>query len=195
MKKSFCLGTLLIISIFLSQGCNQQHFNKETVPEVNYFEIQNAKIAYTIYGQGDPIILCMGYGGNMDLWDEHFIDLLKQKFKVIVFDYRGMGYSTNSDSTFTINTLADDINELCQFLNIDKAHILGWSMGGYVAQTFAINYPEKVNKLVLYATDFGGTVAQTSSQEIANILSDSTSTPSQMIGTLIPKDWLKDHPD
>lgn len=189
------ISPVFLFTTLLFLGCGSHFVKKQTVSEVSYFDIQNAKIAYITYGEGEPLIMCMGYGGNMDLWDERFVNLLKKNYKVIVFDYRGMGFSTNTDSSFTMQTLADDVNELYKVLEIDKAHILGWSMGGYVAQTFAINYPEKVNKLILYATDFGDTLTLTPSPEISDILADANATPDEMTGTLIPKDWLNDHPN
>lgn len=162
-------------------------------PEVKYVELAGAKIAYKIYGSGEPLVMCTGYATNMDLWSTDVIDSLRQKYQVIVFDYRGMGYSTNTDSSFTINTLATDVNNLLIALKIPKAHVLGWSMGGYVAQMFAVNYPEKVAKLVLYATDCGDTITVNPSQEIINILSNPSSTPEELLGTLFPDDWLATH--
>jgi len=165
------------------------------VPGVNYADITKAKIAYKIFGSGDPLVMCVGYATNMDLWGTGAIEILQQKFKVIVFDYRGMGLSTNSDNSFTINSLAEDVNELLTALNISKTHILGWSMGGYVAQMFAINHPEKVNKLVLYATNCGDTITVEPSQEIIDILSNPASTPEEMLSTLFPDEWLATHPE
>ncbi len=163
--------------------------------DIKYAEISNAKIAYKTYGSGDPLIMCIGFASNMDLWSPEAIKILQQKYKVIVFDYRGMGYSTNSDTSFTINTLAEDVNELLTELEISKAHVLGWSMGGYVAQMFAINHPEKVNKLVLYATNCGDTATINPSQEIIDILSNPSSTSLELISTLFPDDWLATHPE
>jgi pimeloyl-ACP methyl ester carboxylesterase len=187
------MGTFLILlnSCMKDDADNDDAFN----PEVQYIDITKARIAYKIYGNGDPLIMCMGYASNMDLWSTDAIAILKNKYKLIVFDYRGMGYSTNADTSFTIGTLADDVNELLGNLNIPRAHVLGWSMGGYVAQMFAIKYPEKVNKLVLYATDCGDTITVNPSQDIIDILSNPTSTPLELLSTLFPDDWLATHPE
>ncbi len=184
-----------MLSIF-SDSCKKE--NPTIVisdPEVKYAEITHAKIAYKIYGSGDPLIMCVGYATNMDLWSTGAIDILQKKYKVIVFDYRGMGLSTNSDSSFTINSLAEDVNELLNVLNISKTHVLGWSMGGFVAQMFAINHPEKVNKLVLYASNCGDTLVVNPSQEIIDILSNPNSTPMEMLSTLFSDDWLTANPE
>ena len=197
-SKNFLLGLMvisLLSSFFLFTGCSKQRVKKDALPELQYFNAPNTKIAFRTYGQGEPILMCMGYSANMDMWDTSLIDLLKEKYKVTIFDYRGMGYSTNTDTSFTINTLAEDLNGLCDFLKLNKANIMGWSMGGYVAQSFAINHPEKVNKLILYATDLGDTIAIPPDQEILELLADTLSTPAQIMGTLFTPKWLETHPD
>jgi pimeloyl-ACP methyl ester carboxylesterase len=197
MKNNFNILWAIIFMVVLSLthfGCKKETKTNDPMnPEVKYAELAGAKIAYKIYGSGEPLVMCTGYATNMDLWSTDVIDSLRQKYQVIVFDYRGMGYSTNTDSSFTINTLATDVNNLLIALKIPKAHVLGWSMGGYVAQMFAVNYPEKVAKLVLYATDCGDTITVNPSQEIINILSNPSSTPEELLGTLFPDDWLATH--
>lgn len=167
--------------------------NDPTEAAVNYTNISNAKIAYKVYGDGEPLVMCVGYSANMDLWSTKAIDLLKDKFKVIVFDYRGMGLSTNTLASFTIDNLADDLDEFLIALKINKIHLLGWSMGGYVSQKFAIKHPDKINKLVLYATNCGDTITVNPSQEIVDILSNPNATSLQMLSTLFPDDWLATH--
>ncbi|MBK6965788.1 MAG: alpha/beta hydrolase [Bacteroidales bacterium] len=127
------------------------------------------------------------------MWSTGVVEALSQQYKVIVFDYRGMGYSTNNDTSFSISTLADDAAALLDALQIDKAHVLGWSMGGYVAQMMAVRHPEKVSKLILYATNCGDTLTVNPSQEIVDILSNPSSTPMQFLSTLFPDDWMTAH--
>jgi len=162
--------------------------------DIKFADIRDARIAYKTYGSGDQLILCMGYASNMDLWSTGLVEQLQKKYKLIVFDYRGMGYSTNVLASISIESLAEDVNELLMAMGIHKTHILGWSMGGYVAQMFGILHPEKVNKMVLYATNCGDTVTVNPSQDIIDILSNPDSTPMDLIGTLFPDDWLADHP-
>lgn len=187
----------VVLAVFFTvfqSGCKKDTAEAdESNPEVQFVKIPKATIACKIYGSGDPVIMCMGYASNMDMWSTEVIELLKKKFKIIVFDYRGMGFSTNADTTMTIGTLADDVNALIDSLHLAKTHILGWSMGGYVAQMFAIKHPEKVKKLVLYATNAGDTLAINPSQEIIDILSNPGSTPEELLGTLFPDDWLLTH--
>lgn len=197
MKKhilTFVIGAMVLISIIFG-GCRKEDAITSDSSVIKYVDISNAKIAYKTYGSGDPLIICIGYASNMDFWSPEVIEILQQEYKIIVFDYRGMGYSTNADSSFTINTLAEDVNEILAALKINKAHVLGWSMGGYVAQMFAINHPEKVNKLVLYATNCGDTVTINPSQDIIDILSNPSATPAERISILFPDDWLAVNPE
>lgn len=192
--QKYAIGLLIVVSALVSSCAKDAPATEDIVPDIKYAEITKAKIAYKIYGSGEPLIMCIGYATNMDLWSIKAIEILQKKYMIIVFDYRGMGYSSNSDYSFTINTLAEDVNELLTYLEISKTHVLGWSMGGFVAQMFAINHPEKVNKLVLYATNCGDITTVSPSQEIINILANPASTPAELISTLFPDDWLATHP-
>ncbi|MDP2237998.1 MAG: alpha/beta hydrolase [Bacteroidales bacterium] len=177
-------------------GCkknNDDDNNEDGV--VMYADIANAKIAYKTYGSGEPLIMCIGFSTNMDLWSTKAIEILQTKYKVIVFDYRGMGLSTNTESTMSVSALAEDLNALLSALRIDKTHVLGWSMGGYVAQMFAINHPEKVNKLVLYATNCGDTLVVNPSQEIIDILENPAATPMERLSLLFTDEWMAANPE
>ncbi|MBS4056671.1 MAG: alpha/beta hydrolase [Bacteroidales bacterium] len=184
----------LVLCLCLVSSCRKENpIQVMNMPEVQYAEISGATIAYKVYGKGEPLLLCTGYATNMDLWSGDVIDILQQRYQVIVFDYRGMGFSTNADSSFTIECLGEDVNALMTVLNISKAHLMGWSMGGFVAQMFALNHPEKVAKLVLYATNCGDTITMNPSQEIIDILENPASTPLEMLSTLFPDDWMAAH--
>ncbi|GAH97822.1 unnamed protein product, partial [marine sediment metagenome] len=111
--------------------------------------------AYKKFGEGDPLLLIMGYSGTIDLWATEMLKELAARYQVIIFDNRGMGKTTASDKEFTIELFADDTRGLLDALGIERAHVLGWSLGTYIAQEFALTYPDKVDKLILYAGDCG----------------------------------------
>jgi len=117
--------------------------------------VNGINMAYDVSGHGEPLVLIMGPGGTRQSW---FFQkrAFSKHFKVITFDNRGIGKSDKPDEPYTINTLADDTVGLMNHLGIDKAHILGVSGGGRVAQEVAINYPQRVIKLVLASTTHGG---------------------------------------
>ena len=117
-------------------------------------KIDGINMAYDVSGHGEPLVMIMGLGGTRQSWVFQRRAFSKH-FKVITFDSRGMGKSDKPSEPFTMKTLADDTIGLMNHLNIDKAHVLGVSHGGRVAQEVAINYPEKVNRLVLASTNTG----------------------------------------
>jgi len=132
-------------------------------------KINETKIFYEIHGKGFPIVMISGLTENSDWWDERLIKELSKNWMVILFDNRGSGRSEN-DKDFTLKDLADDINFLMNFLNVDKAHILGHSMGGMIAQELVLNYPERIKKLILYSTSCGGSKYVPPSQEVLKML-------------------------
>jgi len=111
---------------------------------------------YEIHGDGFPIIMTTGISFCLRIWDKPFIDELSKKLKVILFDNRGSGQTDIPDGEFTIKMMADDIVSLMDVLNIERAHVLGFSMGGMIAQEVALNYPQRVEKLILWGTACGG---------------------------------------
>ena len=106
---------------------------------------------YEEAGSGEPLVLIMGLGGDLQGWALQVPELAKH-FRVITFDNRGAGRSSAPDKPYSIAGMADDLAALLDSLSITKAHILGFSMGGYIAQEFALKYPARVEKLVLLAT-------------------------------------------
>lgn len=126
--------------------------------------VNGCDIYYEIHGQGAPLILIMGLRRNIEWW-YHQIPALEKHFKVIVFDNRGAGRSEKPAMDYSIRQFADDTAAVMDALNIDRAHVLGISMGGYIAQELAINYPEKVTDLVLGCTSCGGEKAVLMSAE------------------------------
>ena len=113
--------------------------------------VNNIKLNYLTYGDGKPLILITGLGVDNMCWI-HQIPNFRKFFKVIVFDNRGIGKSSGSNGPYSIKMMADDVSDLLNKLNIQKTHVLGSSMGGMIAQELAINYPEKIDKLILCST-------------------------------------------
>lgn len=120
----------------------------------NFEDINGIKICYEIFGKGEPIVLIHGFGSRKEGFKCQ-IPALSQNFNVITFDNRGAGKSERVDEPYTMETLADDIRSLLDFLKIKKTHVLGVSMGGLIAQQFVLQYPEYVDKLVLLNTVTG----------------------------------------
>jgi pimeloyl-ACP methyl ester carboxylesterase len=112
-------------------------------------------IYYEIQGQGEPLVLIMGLRRNGEWWYRQLPDL-SEHFHVLVFDNRGAGRSDQPEMDYSIPLFADDTAALMRALDWPSAHVLGISMGGYIAQELAINHPERVRRLVLGCTGPGG---------------------------------------
>ncbi len=113
--------------------------------------INGTTIYYEEHGQGPPLVMIQGYMGDHSAWFNQ-VKAFNKYFRVITFDARGLGKSPVSRVPFTIPVQAGDVIGLVDFLKIDRAHIMGISLGGLVAQAIAIEHPERVLKLVLAAT-------------------------------------------
>lgn len=119
-------------------------------------KLKDFDVYYESQGAGTPLILIPGFASGAWNWLKQTEDLAKH-FRVITFDPRGVAHSEICDGTaVSIRILADDINDLLDALDIEKANLLGVSFGGFVAQEFALAYPDKLNKLILACTSFGG---------------------------------------
>jgi pimeloyl-ACP methyl ester carboxylesterase len=118
-------------------------------------KVNGIEIYYEIHGKGEPLILIMGLRRNAEWWYRQIPDLSKH-FRVLVFDNRGAGRTEKPVMDYSIRLFAEDTVGLMESLDIKKTHILGVSMGGYIAQELVINYPERVMNLILGCTSSGG---------------------------------------
>ena len=110
---------------------------------------------YEIEGEGEPVVLIPGFAAGRWIWFKQTANL-SRKFRVIVFDPRGVSASDKPEGSQTIGLLADDIAHLLQTIGVESAHVVGASFGGFVAQEFALKYPAMTRKLMLCCTSFGG---------------------------------------
>ncbi|MDH5404431.1 MAG: alpha/beta hydrolase [Candidatus Heimdallarchaeota archaeon] len=115
-------------------------------------ETNGQNLYYEVHGEGSPLVLIMGLGYDSSLWGLQQIPAFSKEYKVIVFDNRDVGRSSQANETYSLVDMANDLAGLLDGLGVNKAHILGFSMGGAIAQEFAINHPEKVDKLILVGT-------------------------------------------
>lgn len=113
--------------------------------------VGDIRIFYQEAGQGDPLLLIMGWGGDHTAWALQ-VPAFAAEFRCVSFDNRGAGQSDQPDVPYTMRMMASDAVGLLDALGIQRAHILGLSMGGMIAQEIALNYPERVRTLQLHAT-------------------------------------------
>ena len=116
---------------------------------------ESINIYYEIHGDGFPLVMIIGLGSNLVWWDEKLLEVVSSKYKTVIFDNRGSGRTDKPDMNYSMRMFADDAIGLMDELNIERAYMLGISMGGMIAQELALHYPERVEKLVLCATNSG----------------------------------------
>ena len=126
--------------------------------------VNGCEFYYEVHGRGEPVVLIMGLRRNVEWWYRQ-IPELSHHFQVLAFDNRGAGRSDKPAMEYSIRLFADDTAGLMDALDISRARILGVSMGGYIAQELALNYPARVQSLVLGCTGPGGERAVTMTPE------------------------------
>ena len=114
-------------------------------------QLDGPVINFENHGTGEPLIMIAGLGGDLQSW-RSMVPGLAKDFRVIVFDNRGCGQSIAPPGEFTVADMADDVARLLRHLGIAKAHVLGSSMGGNIAQEFVLRHPEMANTLVLLSS-------------------------------------------
>jgi pimeloyl-ACP methyl ester carboxylesterase len=155
-------------------------------------EVDGAQIAYRRIGRGRPLVVLNGFAATSADWDPSFLDRLASINELIVLDNRGIGHSTDNGRPFDIAQLADDVLRVIETLGIERSSVLGWSMGGFIAQTLALQQPNRINKLILLSTDPGGADADRASVEVWSQLIDMSGTPQEqarrLLSLLFPTD-------
>ena len=156
------LHSIILPKVVYGQS-NPNQVNSNTTSSVNIQDIPLKKvrvgdidIVYKMFGKGEPILLISGATGDMNSWDPSTLKSLSSNHTVIIFDNRGVANTTTGSEAFSIQQFANDTVGLLDVLKIQKADVLGHSMGGIVAQQLAVTHPEKVNRLILVSTTCGG---------------------------------------
>jgi pimeloyl-ACP methyl ester carboxylesterase len=132
-------------------------------------ENQGAKIYWDEQGQGAPVLLIMGLGYGSAMW-YRTRPLLAQHFRTIAFDNRGVGLSNVPPGPYSIAIMASDAAAVLDAAGIRRAHVFGVSMGGMIAQEFALQYPARTHSLILGCTSAGGPSAVRAERKVADLL-------------------------
>lgn len=106
---------------------------------------------YEVHGEGEALVFVHGLGSSSQDWEYQLPDF-KDKFKVITYDVRGHGQSEKVKPPYSVPLFARDLAELLDELDIEKAHIVGVSMGGWIAFQFGVDYPERAHSLTVINT-------------------------------------------
>jgi pimeloyl-ACP methyl ester carboxylesterase len=142
-------------------------------------------VGYREVGAGSPLLLITGFGASMDDWPPSFVDTLADHHTVIVFDNAGVGQTAPTASS-SITAMADQTSDLISALHLHRSAVLGWSMGGMIAQALAVDHPAQVSRLVLAATQAGTSKAlPVPAQAAAQLASPN---PATVLAVLFPPD-------
>jgi pimeloyl-ACP methyl ester carboxylesterase len=112
-------------------------------------------VGYREIGRGSPVLLIMGLGGSMDAWQPAFVAALAAGHEVVVFDNAGVGQTAALPAPLSVTAMANQTSALIFALGLQRVSVLGWSMGGMIAQALTVLHPAQVSRLVLAATQPG----------------------------------------
>ena len=133
-------------------------------------KVGDANVEYYVEGSGAPLLLISGFTSQASGWSAPFTGRLQERFSTIRYSHRGTGTSDRLAGEITLRELADDAVGLLSALGIEKAHVLGVSMGGMIAQELVLNHPQRVQGLVLGCTACGGEHRVAAEPEMVDLL-------------------------
>jgi 3-oxoadipate enol-lactonase len=152
---------------------------------VRGIEVEGRRLVWRAAGEGPALLLVNGYAATGEDWDPGFLAGLAESFEVICPDNRGVGDSELGDAELTIDGMAADLEVLLDALEVESAPVVGWSMGGFVAQRLAARSPERVAALALLSTDPGGPDSAAAAPETWSRLTDQSGTTREQASRLI----------
>jgi pimeloyl-ACP methyl ester carboxylesterase len=150
-----------------------------------FVENQGAKIYWDEQGQGEPVLLIMGLGWASALW-HRTRPVLAARYRTIALDNRGVGRSDVPPGPYSIALMASDVASVLDAAGLESAHLFGVSMGGMIAQEFALQYPKRVRSLILGCTAAGGPHAVRAEREAIDALTRRGMTPDEFAATINP---------
>ena len=121
-----------------------------------FAQVRDLDVYYELHGQGPRVLMISGTGGDLRHNPVRGHGLLEQGHEVLMYDQRGLGQTSKPDAPYSMADYAEDAAALMDALGWERAHVIGTSFGGMVAQHLAIRHPERVDRLVLACTSSGG---------------------------------------
>jgi len=155
---------------------------------------QGAKIYWDQQGEGAPLLLIMGLGWTSQMWYRSR-PVLAAQFRTIAFDNRGVGQSDVPPGPYPIALMASDAAAVLDAAGVERAHVCGMSMGGMIAQEFALQYPQRVRSLILGCTAPGGPNAAQAEREVIQLLLAPRGNPEEMAKAITPYIYDPGTPD
>jgi pimeloyl-ACP methyl ester carboxylesterase len=181
VRLAICLGLAALLA-----GCGQSsaapfHAHVHVTP------VGKTRIAWYERGQGPPLVMLIGTGSTMAEWDPALLRLLACDHRLVLFDYPGIGMSGSWNGR-SFDSLADATAGLMAAIDLPKADVLGWSMGGFVAQRLVIDHPARVSHVVLAGTNPGGNRTVLGTRKAQAIDSEPDPSEADIMRELYPPD-------
>jgi 3-oxoadipate enol-lactonase len=149
---------------------------------------------YEVFGEGPPLCLIAGYRQNSAAWPREFITRLAARTRTIIFDNRGTGRSDKPADGYEFAHQARDVIGLLDHLGIPRTNLLGFSMGGAIAQEVVVGHPRRIDRLVLFGTFCGGVWAEPASWSVLRRLFDTDGlSPEQAARQALPVTYSPDY--
>jgi pimeloyl-ACP methyl ester carboxylesterase len=141
-----------------------------------HVQANGINIYYESQGEGEPLLLIAGLGATHYLWELQ-VPSFARWYRIVTFDNRGSGETDKPPEPYSVSLFADDTAAMMDALGIERAHVYGQSMGGLIAQEFALRHPQRLRSLVLGCTTFGGPNSVLPSPQAAALLSGMPNLP------------------
>ena len=165
LRRGIALGLVAVLASFAVSACGSSPAKAPAKAPgtasvvsapVRIAHTRLGAIGYRVVGSGPPLVLIMGYAWTMEGWDPRLVHALARHNRVVMFDNSGVGRTQplpgELTATLTIDAMADQTSALIDTLGLGRPDVLGWSMGGMIAQALAVLHPAQVRRLVLCAT-------------------------------------------
>ncbi|MGA8144211.1 MAG: alpha/beta fold hydrolase [Candidatus Acidiferrales bacterium] len=150
-----------------------------------FAENRDAKIYWEEAGEGAPVLLIMGLGWPSYMW-YRTKPSIAERYRAITFDNRGAGRSDAPAGPYPISLMASDAAAVLDAAGVESAHLYGVSMGGMIAQEFALQYPKRVRSLILGCTAAGGSEAVRAEPKVLEVLMRQGMTPEEAARAINP---------
>jgi pimeloyl-ACP methyl ester carboxylesterase len=178
-RLAICLSLAALLA-----GCGQSSAQSFRA-QVHVTPVGKTRIAWYERGEGPPLLMLIGTGSTMAEWDPALLRLLARNHRLVLFDYPGIGMSGPWNGR-SFDSLADAAAGLMAAIHLPNADVLGWSMGGFVAQRLAIDHPARVSHLVLAGTNPGGSRTVLGPRKAQAIDSEPEPSEADILGELYP---------
>jgi pimeloyl-ACP methyl ester carboxylesterase len=179
LRLAICLGLAALLA-----SCGQSSAEPFRA-QVHVTPVGKTRIAWYERGQGQPLVMLTGTGSTMAEWDPALLQLLVRDHRLVLFDYPGVGRSGPWRGR-SFDSLADATAGLMAAIDLPNADVLGWSMGGFVAQRLAIDHPARVSRLILAGTNPGGRRAVLGTRKAQAIDSEPDPSEADILRELYP---------